>query len=460
MANTFKILLVDDEEAQRETLGGYLSKKGYYVKKSPNAEEAFDEFTKNSFDLIISDFKMPGKNGEELIMDIRNINPEIPAILITAFGEIQDAVRIMKFGAIDYIQKPIDLIHLINIINKYEEQSIIFDENKSINEVINNNQNIESISNIIYGSDEMKNVLNIASRVALSKASVLIRGESGTGKELIAKAIHSSSKRNTKPFIVVNCAALPETLFESELFGHEKGAFTGAVKERIGKFERADKGTLFIDEVGDIPLTIQVKLLRALQFGEIERLGSEKTMRLDVRVISATNRNLEDMIANGEFREDLFFRLNVVTINLPPLRQRKKDIKPLVHYYIDKYSKLYEKNIDGIDNQSLDKMIKYNYPGNIRELENIVQRAVVLTRDRHISIKDLPIEMIESSKKQSIMNEDCFEIGDLNSKVEHLESVLIKKALLLTEGNQTKAAELLNISERTLRYKINKYELK
>ncbi len=455
-----KILLVDDEDSQRETLAGFLTKKGYKIQQAQDVDSALKLFKSYHFDLIISDYKMPRKTGEDLVIEVKAINPEIPVVIITAFGEVDDAIRIMKNGAKDYIQKPVDLLNLLDLIIKIENNIVISQENLSLKKKIESDTKV-NISSIVYGSDEMDNVLNVVSRVSTSKASVLIRGESGTGKELIAKAIHSGSDRIDQPFIVVNCAALPETLFESELFGHEKGAFTGAVKDRVGKFEQANKGTIFIDEVGDIPLPIQVKLLRTLQFGEIQRLGSEKTQKMDVRVISATNRNLEEMIASGEFREDLFFRLNVVTINLPPLRNRKKDIKPLINFYIEKYSEMYGKNIKGIDSEGMDLMIKYNFPGNIRELENIIQRAVVLTRNSILSINDLPSEVHNARMPEgNSANCDIFELGDLNLKVEFLEKELIKKALTVTDGNQTKASDLLNISERTLRYKISKLELK
>ena len=307
----------------------------------------------------------------------------------------------------------------------------------------------------------MEEVLSIASRVADSKASVLIRGESGTGKELIARAIHDASNRHSNPFVVVNCAALPETLFESELFGNEKGAFTGAVKSRTGKFEQADTGTLFIDEVGDIPLAVQVKMLRVLQFGEIERLGGDKTIKTDVRIVSATNRNLEEMISNKEFREDLLYRLNVVTIEIPPLRKRRTYIKPLIEYFLKKYSEINGRKINGLDKEATDLLMKYNYPGNIRELENIIQRAVVISRRNIITIDDLPKEITATNISASEINDEtCFELGDLNLKVEQLEAVLIRKALAVTGGNQVKAADILNIGERTIRYKISKYGIK
>ncbi|MFW5701673.1 MAG: sigma-54 interaction domain-containing protein, partial [Bacteroidota bacterium] len=299
--------------------------------------------------------------------------------------------------------------------------------------------------------------LNIAARVAPSKASVLIRGESGTGKELIARAIHQSSDRADRPFVVVNCAAMPDTLFESELFGHEKGAFTSADRQRTGKFEEADGGTLFIDEVGDIPLMIQVKLLRAVQFGEIMRLGSNKVIRPDVRIITATNRNLEKMIREGEFREDLYYRFNVVNIDIPPLRSRRLDIPPLIDRFLEKFAGMNKKDVASLSKEARDALMKYDFPGNVRELENIIQRAVVLTREEVITLEDLPDYVKKGNALSGESEIGEISVGDLNEKVEQLERQMIEKALDQTGGNQSKAAELLNISERTLRYKLSKY---
>ncbi len=457
----FKILLVDDEDSQRLPIKGFLEKKGYIVYDVSSVDAAINFYKKNHLDLIITDFKMPHKTGKDLLTEIKQINPELPVIISTAYGDVDNAVDMMKLGAADFIRKPIDLMELLKLIEKKNERSLVLSENKELIKNITSQDSI-SFSSIIYNGIEMEEVLSIASRVAQSKASVMIRGESGTGKELIARAIHDASNRKSQPFVVVNCAALPETLFESELFGHEKGAFTGAVKMRVGKFEQADTGTLFIDEVGDIPMPVQVKLLRALQFGEIERLGGEKTIKTNVRIVAATNRNLEEMIKDKEFREDLLYRLNVVTIELPPLRNRKSDIKPLIEFFILKYSDLLEKSIKGISKEATDLMMKYNYHGNIRELENIVQRAVVLSRSNIIDVDSLPSELYNFSKnkQESSESESCFEIGDLTEKVETLEKVLIQKALSKTSGNQVKAAELLNITERTIRYKIGKYGIK
>ncbi len=453
----FSILLVDDEESQRVPIRGFLEKRGFIVKDVGSVDSAVEYYKNNIVNLIITDLKMPDKSGADLLNEIKSINPNVPIIVITAFGEIDEAVSLLKSGASDFLQKPIDLMDLIKLIEKFQNHSNIEEDNKLLTKTLEEDSgNKVSFSSIVYKSDAMKSILSLASRVAISKASVLIRGESGTGKELIARAIHDSSDRKNKPFVTVNCAALPETLFESELFGHEKGAFTGAVKSRIGKFEQANEGTLFIDEVGDIPLPIQVKLLRALQFGEIQRLGGDSDIKTDVRIVSATNRNLEEMIQNKEFREDLVYRLNVVTIQLPPLRSRKQDIQPLLDFFVSKYSDLYGKKVSGITPNALDLLMKYDFPGNIRELENIIQRAIVISRGNFIDVDSLEL----SGSVENSINDDCITIGDLNEKVESLEIALINKALIMTNGNQVKAAALLNINERTLRYKISKYNIK
>jgi two-component system NtrC family response regulator len=360
----------------------------------------------------------------------------------------------MQKKAFSYLTKPVDLLELLELIRQAKESQFLLHENELIKQTLKEKYSFDLI---ISNSLEMEEVINTAGRVAKSKASVLIRGESGTGKELIARAIHSTSDRADKPFVVVNCAALPETLFESELFWHEKGAFTGAATSRKGKFEEANNGTLFIDEVGDIPLAIQVKLLRALQFGEIQKLGSNNTIKLDVRIISATNRNLEEMIKNGNFRKDLLYRLNVVTLTLPPLKKRKIDIPVLIRHFIQKYAELNGKKVSSITAEALNILMKYDFPGNIRELENLIQRSVVLTRDDVIKTEDLPSYIQNINQEQNDNNFDSV-LGDLNQMVENLERKMIMKALEETNNNQTKAANLLNISERTLRYKLSKYK--
>jgi len=452
----FSILLVDDEESQREPIKGFLQKKGYDVLPAASFGEARTLFKEHLIDLVITDFKLKDKTGLDVLREIKSVNPMVPVVVMTAYGSVDDAVKLMKLGAYDYLQKPIELDELLIIIRKAEEYLHLKSENKQLKQQLSEKFSFESI---VSRSEEMEVVLNMAGRVADSKATVIIRGESGTGKELIAKAIHYSGDRKSKPFITVNCAALPETLFESELFGHEKGAFTGADKPRTGKFEMADGGTLFIDEVGDIPPAVQVKLLRAVQFGQIEKLGSSKTIELDVRIITATNRNLEEMIQKNEFREDLYYRFNVIQIKIPPLRERKADIPALVNHFIEKYSSVNGKNIKTISKEAMNLLMKYDYPGNIRELENIIQRAVVLTRNSIISLNDMPKALTESGFTGSDETDlGKTESGDLNHSVEQLEKSMIEKALKKTGGNQSKAAEMLNISERTLRYKLSKYK--
>ena len=448
----YSILIIDDEEAQRESIAGFLAKKGYLVHTASAGKDGIDAFSAAPFDLVLTDYRMPDVSGKDVLTQVRKMDPDIPVVVVTAFGSIESAVELMKIGAFDYLQKPIDLDELILLIKRAEERGHLLSENRLLREQLSERY---SFDGIISNSGEMENVLNTAGRVAKSRASVLLRGESGTGKELIARAIHFASDRKDRPFVVVNCAALPESLFETELFGHEKGAFTGAERLRIGKFEQADGGTLFIDEVGDIPLMIQVKLLRALQFGQIERIGGEKTLDLDVRIIAATNRDLEHLISSSEFREDLYYRLNVVTVSIPPLRQRRSDIAPLVHELIRKYATQNRKLKEGISSEAMQILQRYDFPGNVRELENIIQRAVVLGRDSIVTTQDLPPEILGEDTEVA-GGYTTVEIGDLNKQVAMLEDAMIRKALEKSGGNQVRASEMLNISERTLRYKLAK----
>ncbi|MCD4692431.1 MAG: sigma-54 dependent transcriptional regulator, partial [Calditrichales bacterium] len=375
-------------------------------------------------------------------------------VVMTAFSDTEDAVKVMKEGAFDYLSKPINLDELEALVKKAKEHNYLVSENKLLKEQLKEKYKFDSI---ISQSGEMEKVLNTTGRVAKSKATVLIRGESGTGKELIAKAIHYSSDRNDKPLITVNCAALSENLLESELFGHEKGSFTGATSQRIGRFEQADGGTLFIDEVGDISPQTQVKLLRALQFGEVERVGGSQTIRTDVRVITATNRNLEKMIQQVAFREDLFYRINVVTISLPSLRERKTDIPVLVRHFLDKYAGENNKNIEGLSKEAMDYLMRYHFPGNVRELENIIERAVVMAREKIITTSDLPSGLAASTENEIL---DPLNFTDSYSdKVAAFEKVMIEKTLELKQGNQSRAAELLGISERHLRSRMQKLEI-
>ena len=447
----FKILLIDDEQAQITSIKGFLKRRKYSVLTANSGFEGIKIIESTSVDLVLSDFRMPDMNGLEVVKAVKDHNPEIPVVVITAFSDTQDAVKVMKEGAFDYLSKPIDLDELEILIKKVVELSYLKSENILLKEQLKKKFKFDAI---ISQSGEMEEVLNTAGRVAPSNATVLIRGESGTGKELVAKAVHYSSGRSEKSLVTVNCAALSEGLLESELFGHEKGAFTGASVQRIGRFEQAKGGTLFIDEIGDIGLQAQVKLLRALQFGEFERVGGSKTIKVDVRVITATNRNLEDLIQKGEFREDLFYRINVVTINLPALRERKTDIPILIRHFIDKYAIENQKKIEGISKEAQDYLMKYNFPGNIRELENIIERAVVLAREELIITSDLPSGLTVTTEKQLLDSQDFN--NSYNTKVSAFETEMINNALELKSGNQSKAAELLGMSERHLRSRMQK----
>jgi two-component system NtrC family response regulator len=452
--NDFRILLIDDEPAQIVSIKSYLKRRNYSIATASSGTEGISIINESNIDLVLTDFRMPDMNGLEVVRKIKQINPEIPVVVITAFSDTNDAIKVMKEGAFDYISKPVDLDELEILVNKAKEHRFLISENKLLKEQLHDKYKFKAI---ISQSGEMEEVLNTAGRVAKSKATVLLRGESGTGKELVAKAIHFSSDRKDQPLITVNCAALSENLLESELFGHEKGSFTGATAQRIGRFEQADGGTLFIDEIGDVALQTQVKLLRALQFGEFERVGGSKTLKVDVRVITATNRNLEDMMKNKLFREDLFYRINVVTINLPSLRERKSDIPVLIRHFIEKFSKENDKAITGISKEGQDYLMRYQFPGNIRELENIIERAVVLSRDSVITTSDLP-SGLSVSNEQGIL--DPFNFSDpYTEKVAAFETSIINAALESNKGNQSRAADLLGISERHLRSRMQKLNI-
>ncbi len=449
--NTQTILLVDDEAGQREVLAGYLKKKRHTVLEASSAREALERVQREIVDIVFTDLKMPDKSGFELLKEIRALNPEITVVMMTAFGTIEGAVAAMREGAYDYLTKPIDLEELDLLIQRIGERRRLLSENQLLKQQLAEKF---KFTGIISQSAAMEEVLNVAGRVAESKATALIRGESGTGKELIAKAIHFSSPRKDKPFIAVNCAALTESLLESELFGHEKGAFTGAVRQKKGRFELADGGTLFIDEVGDIPPAIQVKLLRVIQEQTFERVGGTETIRVDVRIVAATNRDLEKMLEQGTFRDDLYYRLNVVSVTLPPLRKRRADIPPLLEHFLKKYGKENSKPHAGISKEAMDALMKYNYPGNVRELANIVEQAVVLCRGDLITGADLPFTVRGMRSEMDISS------GTFEERVAAFEKKLILEALAASGGIQTKAAEALGISERHVRYKLKKYGMK
>ena len=450
----YSVLIIDDEDTQRNILKGYLEKKGFRIFSASSGSEGIKSAQDNMIDIILSDYKMPDKTGLEVLDEVKKINPEISFVILTAYGTIENAVKAIRSGAFDYISKPVDLDELDLMLERIIENKNLRSEIRVLKEQLKEKYKFESF---ISHSPIMDEVLSIAARAADSKATVLITGESGTGKEVLAKSIHFVSSRKDKPFIAVNIPALPETLLESELFGHEKGAFTGAEKAKKGRFELADSGTIFLDEIGDIPINLQVKLLRVLQEPQIERLGSTESINIDVRIIAATHQNLEEKIKEGTFREDLYYRLNIVSLNIPPLRNRKEDVLPLIEYFTEKYGKENGRQKLSLSKEAVDLLIKYNFPGNIRELENIIERAVVLSRADIITLNDLPGN-VKGFKAEADINSN--RDSNLIEQVEELEKKLIFDALSKTNGNQSQAGRLLGLTERNLRYKMQKYGIK
>jgi DNA-binding NtrC family response regulator len=450
-----KILITEDEKSQRDLLEGFLKKEGFFVDAVTNGREALQKLEGNFYDIALIDYKMPELDGHQTLQEIRRLYPELPVVMMTAYGTVETAVASMKEGALDYLTKPIDLDELLLIFQKVIERSNLIRENKELRAQL---QERYTFHNIVYGSPKMEEVMGLVARVAPSQATVLIRGESGTGKELIAHAIHYASPRSGRPLVKVNCSAIPETLLESELFGHEKGAFTGAAQKRIGRFEEAGGGSIFLDEIGDLAPGTQIKLLRILQEKEFQRLGSNLTLKTDVRVITATHRDLEESMKKGEFREDLYYRLNVISIHLPPLRERKEDISLLIDYFLKKYSKQNQKAISDISKEARNLLLHYPYPGNVRELENLIERAVVLCRGEIITTQDLPFHLQEGKTEREW--EFQKRVKKLPESLEEVERDLIVKALHQHQGIQTKAAESLGISERVLRYKMKKYRIR
>ena len=448
MTNRFHILVVDDEPAQREMISGFLKKQAFDVVVAENGAKALELFRQDSIDLILTDQRMPHLSGLDLLQAVRAINPETPVILMTAFGNIESAVSAIQGGAADYLTKPLNLEELLYRIRQVSDRYRIIAENRELREALGERNRIEGI---VGESGQMLEVLSLVRRVAPSEATVLIRGESGTGKELMAKAIHFASSRASGPLVKVNCAALPEALLESELFGHEKGAFTGALTSRRGRFELADGGSIFLDEIGDLPMHLQPKLLRVLQEREYEKVGSSRPVKVNVRILAASHRPLEVLIKAGQLREDLYYRLNVVTILIPPLRERRSDLAPLIDHFVHRFADKNGKTIRGLTAGARDVLLRYDYPGNVRELENIIERAVVLSRDDVIDSGDLPLTVQEPERA------DREPETNLTAAVEALERRMIRDALAKSNGVQTHAAELLGMGERALRYKLIKY---
>jgi two-component system response regulator AtoC len=434
-----QILIVDDDKTQRDMLRGFLERQGFQIQTAAGGKEALDIFETQPVHLVLLDHRMEDINGDEVLRRMRSLSPLVRAIMITAYGNVKTAVRVMQLGADDFIEKPVDLADLLLKIRRIEKEVLVHMEAEQVAEsVVRKDLPVA----IVGSSKRMQELLSLVYRVAPTEWTTLIQGETGTGKELLARLIHIISARKEGPFVVVNCAAIPENLFESELFGHEKGAFTGAVSRRLGRFESAQGGTIFLDEVGELPSQMQVKLLRTLQERKISRVGSEKDIDVDVRVLAATNRDLKEMVAHGGFREDLFFRLNVLELTVPPLRERKGDIVELLDYFLEKYQ---DRPIS-FDADAVGQLVKYDFPGNIRELEHLVQRMVTLVRGNVIRTQDLPPEIKARPSGSSVLNERLAEV----------ERQMLIAALEKHNWVQTQAAESLGISERVLRYKMHK----
>ena len=447
----YRLLVVDDEDSQREMLAGFLAKQGYQVKTAESGKIALNHCLESYFEAALIDLRMPEMDGLELLKKLRALNPEIQVVVLTAHGSVETAVEAMRAGAFHYVNKPVDLEELLLTLKSATERHHLLVENRELRAVLADSL---TDADLVAESPLMKEVLSTVARVAGTPSTVLILGESGSGKEMVARALHKASGRDADKFIAVNVAALPETLLASELFGYEKGAFTGAVKKRLGRFELADGGTLFLDEIGDLPSSMQVKLLRALEQKKIERLGGEQSIKLDVRLVSATHVDLEERIAAGTFREDLYYRLNVITITIPPLRERKEDILPLVGHFLKKQEKRLGKKIEGLTPAARDLLFYYSWPGNVRELENVIERASVLCRRQAIDVDDLP-RLVRDERQASGAGAEA----PPTSTLRDLETHHIRQVLEQTGWNFKQAALILGIHRNTLRLKIKEYGL-
>jgi two-component system response regulator PilR (NtrC family) len=454
-----RILVVDDEESIREFLDIMLRRENYDVTLAEDGAKAADLLKKKTFDLIISDMQMPNMTGMELLKFAKDQSPEILFMMITAFGTTETAVEAMKMGAYDYITKPFKIDEVrINIANALRSRSLE-GENRLLKKELGKEN---SFQNLIGNSDAMLRVFELIKRVSQTPTNILVTGESGTGKEMIAKAIHYNGPLKDKPFVPINCGAIPESLMESEMFGHKKGSFTGAVVDKIGLFEAAEGGTIFLDEVGELPLTIQVKLLRAIQERVIRRVGSIEDTPVTVRIIAATNRELQEMVHEKLFREDLFYRLNVINIQAPSLRDRREDIPVLAHHFLRKYNERLNKNITSISTEAMEFLKKYDFPGNVRELENMMERTVALEAGATVLRESLPPLVSTDSGKKMVSSHDIqitAEGIDLDKIVGQIEKELLIKAIHASNGIKKRAAKLLNISFRSMRYRVEKYGL-
>lgn len=445
------ILLIDDDDSLRRVVEFSLTEAGYAVQPAASGEEGMRLFEKGPFDAVITDITMPGMSGMDVLAAVRSHEGRVPVIIITAYGTIESAVEAMKQGAFDYVTKPFNRDELRLTVERALTMRRLERENSELRAEVTGKYRFE---NIIGTSETIREVLELAGRVAGSDTTILITGESGTGKELLAKGIHYNSPRLHGPFVAVNCAAIPEHLLESELFGHVRGAFTGAVRDKAGKFELADGGTLFLDEIGDLRIDLQAKLLRVLQDRQIDRVGGSRPVSVDVRVVAATNKDIEREVRNGAFREDLYYRLSVIPLHMPPLRERKDDIPLLINHFLRKFNPAQDITLD---HESLSALTAYGWPGNVRELENVIERASVLKRGASLTLSDLPDKI---KKEKASVENIVLNLPDEGIRLEDLEKNLIIKALERNKGNQTRAAEYLGITRPTLIYRMEKYGIK
>ena len=448
-----QILVVDDEKSQRDILSVILEGEGYTVEASSNVSQALAFYRNHPVDVVLTDLSMPERDGLALLDDLMKLDPEALVVLITAHGTVGSAVEAMKKGAFDYLEKPLDREELLITVGRVFDKLRLVKENRQLRQQLHDKFKID---HLLGHHPSMKEVFRVVRKVAPSQTTVLITGESGTGKELVARALHAESNRRERSFRALNCAAIPETLIESELFGYEKGAFTGAQGRHIGLFEAVDEGTLFLDEIGDLSLALQAKLLRVLQEKEIRRIGGRDDIKVDVRVVAATNRKLAVAIKQGTFREDLYYRLNVVSILLPPLRERATDIPELVEHFLKKYGTAAGKAIKGVTPPALRVLMEHSWPGNVRELESIVERAVLLCEGDRIDVEDFPSEL---RSRPTLLDRTEFDLPNEGFSLEEFERQLLEKAMARSNGVIAKAAKMLGLSYKTMQYRLEKFQV-
>jgi two-component system, NtrC family, response regulator HydG len=450
MAEPATLLVADDDPGLRESLERTLTREGYRVVLASDGRAALERVQAGGVDLIVTDLRMPGLTGLELLRAAKAIMPDVDVILLTAFGTVEEAVKAMKDGAYDFLTKPFRREQLIKLVDKALERRDLIEQNKALKKQL---EDIRAKGQMIGSSPAYRRMVSLVEQIADSSATILIQGESGAGKELVARTIHERSGRRAGPFVAVNCAALPETLLESELFGYEKGAFTGAVGRKEGRFELAGGGTLFLDEVGDLSLVTQPKILRVLQEGEFERLGGTRTIQVDVRIVAATNQDLAEMVKDKRFREDLYYRLNVITVRVPPLRERHEDVRLLAQHYLRVYAAKNGRKLEGFSNEALERLESYKWPGNVRELENLIERMVLLARKDRIDAEDLPEEVagVKRPPRDAILEL-------IGTPLAEIEQRLLDETLRITGGNKTQAAKLLGIDVRTVARKLERRE--